>query len=329
MRNPTRLRGAGVRAAISRRAQANGQPGDTSSRVIYFLWWGDHIKVGKTKDFLGRRLPSHRKDAALAKVGLKVLAVVQGDDLAEEAVKHYFRPWALPGETERFYPVKPLLRYIRWLRDQGFCCAGEPATNDLVVVHQSEWEPRADRSKAPAQTLLIAEDELTFSEPINTDNDFWTPPWLVRLARTALGGIDLDPATHKDANEIVGAETFFTRNDDGLNRDWFGRVWMNPPYGDATGVFIAKLLDEISSGRVTAALACVSLSAISAEYMRRAIRRADLLIILTGRVSFVGPLGGTSNPGGTALLYYGPDRPRVTTVFGAAGECLIRIPVSA
>lgn len=63
-------------------------------------------------------------------------------------------------------------------------------------------------------------------------SDLWfTPAAVIAAARELLGAFDLDPASCVEANENVGAAEFFTQADDGLSRDWHGRVWCNPPYG--------------------------------------------------------------------------------------------------
>jgi hypothetical protein len=55
---------------------------------------------------------------------------------------------------------------------------------------------------------------------------------LVACAHELMGGIDLDPASSKIANEYVEAENFFTPTDDGLNvQQWFGKVYLFPPAG--------------------------------------------------------------------------------------------------
>lgn len=55
------------------------------------------------------------------------------------------------------------------------------------------------------------------------------------------GPFDLDPcATAKNAK----APAFFTRKDNGLDKMWFGRVWMNPPYGRTIGLWMQKALRE-------------------------------------------------------------------------------------
>ena len=49
---------------------------------------------------------------------------------------------------------------------------------------------------------------------------------LIDSAHYVMGGIDLDPASSKVANEYVGAKEFYTIKDDGLNeQDWHGNVY--------------------------------------------------------------------------------------------------------
>ena len=46
-----------------------------------------------------------------------------------------------------------------------------------------------------------------------------------------MGEIDLDPCSNSKAQPNVPALNHFTVEDDGLEQKWFGRVYMNPPYG--------------------------------------------------------------------------------------------------
>src|SRR5205809_33616 len=58
-------------------------------------------------------------------------------------------------------------------------------------------------------------------------------PFDVSAARTLprLGAIDLDPASHAEANRIVRARRFYSEKQNGLRRPWRGRVFINPPGG--------------------------------------------------------------------------------------------------
>lgn len=73
--------------------------------------------------------------------------------------------------------------------------------------------------------------------------EWYTPAPIVEAARKAMGSIDLDPASHEEANRIVKAERFFTEQDNGLLQPWRGNVFVNPP-GGLVGEFWRKLLAE-------------------------------------------------------------------------------------
>jgi hypothetical protein len=61
--------------------------------------------------------------------------------------------------------------------------------------------------------------------------EWFTPADYVEAAREVLGAIDLDPASHAEANRIVRARRFYTEKQNGLRRPWSGRGFINPPGG--------------------------------------------------------------------------------------------------
>jgi CspA family cold shock protein len=82
------------------------------------------------------------------------------------------------------------------------------------------------------------------------DDEWNTPAEVFTLERQVLGSIDLDPASNRAAQQIVRARRFVTKADNGLDRPWRGRVWLNPPYSPALiGQFVTKLLHERRAGR--------------------------------------------------------------------------------
>lgn len=94
--------------------------------------------------------------------------------------------------------------------------------------------------------------------------EWYTPGRYLEAVREVLGEIDLDPASNAVANKWVQAKTFYTAADDGLSRDWHGRVFMNPPYGktsdgdSAAEMFCAKALAEYDTGTIESAIILVN-----------------------------------------------------------------------
>lgn len=73
---------------------------------------------------------------------------------------------------------------------------------------------------------------LDFAARHSMDSPEWyTPSAFVEAAREVMGGIDLDPASHEEANRTVKAAEFFTEIDNGLRLGWHGRIFLNPPGG--------------------------------------------------------------------------------------------------
>jgi ParB family transcriptional regulator, chromosome partitioning protein len=90
--------------------------------------------------------------------------------------------------------------------------------------------------------------------------EWYTPSNIIEAARATMGGIDLDPASSADANKIVQARVFYTKEDDGMKQHWRGNVWMNPPYGNKSAgnygvtAWVNKLYYSYTEGEVWQAI---------------------------------------------------------------------------
>ena len=58
-------------------------------------------------------------------------------------------------------------------------------------------------------------------------DEWYTPMSIFRQLSSEFGPFDLDPCATK---ENAKCETYYSISDDGLSREWFGKVFVNPPY---------------------------------------------------------------------------------------------------
>lgn len=75
-------------------------------------------------------------------------------------------------------------------------------------------------------------------------DDRGTDPAFIASLEERFGGFTLDVAA---APHNAKAPEFYAREDDGLEQDWEGRVWCNPPYSDC-GAWVRKAWNEWNRG---------------------------------------------------------------------------------
>lgn len=144
----------------------------------------------------------------------------------------------------------------------------------------------------------------------NTGNNEWyTPVEYIELARHVMGDITLDPASSEIANRTVKATHFFTAQDNGLEKEWFGNVWMNPPYAQPLiNQFADKLAEEFKRGAVHNAIVLVN-NATETNWFHTIADVSALVFFPKGRIRFVAPNGerGDAPLQGQALLLLSND----------------------
>lgn len=139
------------------------------------------------------------------------------------------------------------------------------------------------------------------------DSEWFSPESLVEPARKVLGQIDLDPASTPAANQVIKATEFFTAAQDGLKREWAGRVWLNPPYArPLVDHFADKLVAEFTRRSVPAAVTLVN-NATETEWFQAIATVASAICFPKARIRFWHPSKSEATPlQGQALLYLGP-----------------------
>tara|TARA_Y100001949_G_scaffold174812_1_gene183116 strand:+ start:15104 stop:15712 length:609 start_codon:yes stop_codon:yes gene_type:complete len=131
--------------------------------------------------------------------------------------------------------------------------------------------------------------------------EWYTPAWVFERLGVEF---DLDPASPHDMESFVPAGRKYTVFDDGLSKEWFGRCWLNPPYGPDTGFWIRRM---ISHGNGIALV----FSRTDATWCQEAMKAADAMLFVQGRIDFVPGIENQhkrSRAGaGTVMFAYGID----------------------
>lgn len=161
-----------------------------------------------------------------------------------------------------------------------------------------------------AGTLRLA-DELEHKPHVSHatgNNEWYTPSEYIESARKVMGKIDLDPASSELANTVVKAEIYYNIDDNGLNKDWAGKVWMNPPYSaDLVSAFINKLVSEHEKGHIEEAIILVN-NATETRWFKLLVEIASAICFPIGRVKYWGPNSTSGAPlQGQAFVYIGEN----------------------
>jgi ParB family chromosome partitioning protein len=153
-------------------------------------------------------------------------------------------------------------------------------------------------------------------------NEFYTPSHIIEIARACMGGIDLDPASCAVANETVKATTFFDIKQNGLKRPWFGRVWLNPPYGRFSPPFVRKAVTEFKASRVEKAIFLLKADHMTTGWFNDAMHAEYIICLPRNRINFSSPNydSSTSAMSGSVIIGIGVDRERFKEFFGPLGK---------
>ncbi|MDR3638209.1 MAG: DNA N-6-adenine-methyltransferase [Isosphaeraceae bacterium] len=158
-------------------------------------------------------------------------------------------------------------------------------------------------------------------DPLMTSDspEWYSPRHVVEAARIALGGcIALDPCA--EPARSVPAVRHFTAAEDGLNHQWVGAAYVNPPYGRTIGEWIRKLRTEYAEGRVTAAVVLLPARTDTDWWAELG---AELVCLIHGRLTFSN--AGSNAPFPSVAVYLGPDAESFAQAFAPLGPVFRRV----
>ena len=136
------------------------------------------------------------------------------------------------------------------------------------------------------------------SKPPSQRNDRWlTPPAVVE----ALGKFDLDPCG-APGHRLAENTYLLEDGDDGLLDPWFGRVWLNPPYGRTMRMWVERLVEH---GTGTA---LIPVAAGTKLWQEVVFREASAIHFYRHRIKFLRRDGKDDNmvsPQASAIVAFG------------------------
>lgn len=138
-----------------------------------------------------------------------------------------------------------------------------------------------------------------FSHEKTVGHDEWLTP---KYITDALGPFDLDPCSPINRPWDTAA-AYYTQLDDGLTKDWHGRVWCNPPYGTETKKWLAKLAEHGNG------IALVFSRTETSTFFHNVWGKADAIFFFKGRLRFCDVYGRESGTAGapSCLIAYGKE----------------------
>lgn len=144
-------------------------------------------------------------------------------------------------------------------------------------------------------------------------NDEWlTPPEIIK----ALGPFDLDPCAPINRPWDT-AGIHYTVKDNGIWKEWTGRVWLNPPYGQHTALWLEKMVSHGDGIVLTFARTETKM------FFKYVWPYASAVLFIEGRLYFhyVDGSKAKANSGGpSVLISYGIDNAKRLSGSGIGGK---------
>jgi hypothetical protein len=262
---------------------------------------------------------SNRLPILAAEINAEHLAA---HEAAESALEHAAQCGRLLLEAKELLPHD---EWLPWLE-----------ANTKVVARQSQkymrlaqnWEAveekRTDGSHLSINDALgLIADGIRISPVLHLtgDTQWFTPEEVLAAVRVTFGGtIDLDPASCATAQQRVQARVFYDKDSNGLDYEWGGKVFLNPPYDTPTiRAFVDKLIFEFESGRVKSAILLTN-DQTDAGWFQKAAGAARIFCFPYKRLNFYNPnRDGSNHTCNSTIFYFGADEQAFQSAFSSLG----------
>lgn len=151
----------------------------------------------------------------------------------------------------------------------------------------------------------------SFEKSKDTTDEWYTPKYII----DSLGIFDLDPCAPMKPLYNT-AKVMYNKEDDGLTKEWDGRVWLNPPYSRP---LIEKFIVRMS--KHGNGIALLFNRCDSKMFQDVIFKTATGILFLKGRIKFLtqdGSISGSQGCG-SVLIAFGEDNAEILRTCGIDG----------
>ncbi len=202
---------------------------------------------------------------------------------------------------------------------------------DEVKITAAYVQNKVDEFIASGEVIEDVDYEINHTVNLSTGvthsstglNDWYTPQEHIEAARKVMGSIDTDPASSKNAQVTVKAENYFTKENTGLDKEWKGKVFMNPPYSmPEIKQFTDKLISEIEAGRVDEAIILTNNSS-DTSWFHSLLSVSAMACLTKGRIPFYSLENKTmATRQGQCFFYVGNNQEKFSSTFKQFGAII-------
>lgn len=164
-----------------------------------------------------------------------------------------------------------------------------------------------------AGSVLSQRRSMATHERVASGKEEWLTP---KEITDVLGPFDLDPCS-PIVRPWATAASHYTIQDDGLKQPWHGRVWLNPPYGNETEKWMARMAQHNNG------ISLIFARTETATWFDSVWPVASALLFIKGRIAFChvdGRRAGTSAGAPSCLIAYGRENAARLQTCGIPGR---------
>jgi DNA N-6-adenine-methyltransferase (Dam) len=221
-------------------------------------------------------------------------------------------------------------RFLPWLSANAEALGFGERTSQLLMKGwaMANTKPASDLTETTALQIsreIWGHKQSVLYHPESVE--WYTPARYIEAVRECLGEIALDPASCAEANKVVRAKQFWTKKDKPLERDWFGPMFLNPPYGtdngdSVAGMFCTKALAEYDTGNITEGIILVN--SLHSQAWQAPLYSQPICFV-DHRIKFVSGNGEENkNPTmSNIFVYLGRDDKKFIEVFSSIGFVML------